>query len=138
MIFNEGQSGRRGVVEGMLEESGSTIPVVGASFSTGEELHAAVDSAELRIVVDAQMTQIETENIFAETETPVSENVVLVGAHMDSVVAGPGINDNGSGLCDVVVDGKVVGGTSPITGVIDSLCLVECRRSGSDWVSRVC
>ena len=29
VIFNEGQSGRRGVVEGMLEESGSTIPVVG-------------------------------------------------------------------------------------------------------------
>lgn len=97
VIFNEGQSGRRGVVEGMLEESGSTIPVVGASFSTGEELHAAVDGSEMRIVVDAAMTQIETENIFAETETPVSENVVLVGAHMDSVVAGPGINDNGSG-----------------------------------------
>ena len=98
VIFNEGQSGRRGVVEGMLEESGSTVPVVGASFSTGEDLHAAVSvGVGLRIVVDAEMTQIETENIFAETEDPVSDNVVLVGAHMDSVVAGPGINDNGSG-----------------------------------------
>ena len=96
VVFNEGQSGRRGVVEGMLDESGSTIPVVGASFSTGEDLYQSI-GGEIRIVVDAQMTQIETENIFAEATQPVSDNVVLVGAHMDSVMAGPGINDNGSG-----------------------------------------
>ena len=93
VISNEGQSGRRGVVEGLLKSL--AVRFLRGYFS-GETL-SAVDSAELRIVVDAQMTQIETENVFTETETPVSENVVLVEAHMDSVVAGPGINDNGSG-----------------------------------------
>ena len=43
--FNEGQSGRTDVVEGMLEESGSTIPVVGVSFATGE-----VDSMKIEVL----------------------------------------------------------------------------------------
>ena len=114
IIFNEGQSGRTDVVEGMLEESGSGIPVVGVSFSTGEQLiSASNDGGELRVVVDAQMTEIQTENIFAETETPVSENFVLVGAHMDSVVAGPGINDNGSGSAMLLSMAKWLAENSP-------------------------
>ena len=104
VIFNEGQSGRTGVVEGMLEETGSTIPVIGVSFATGEKLVLEQGEAkEIRLVVDAEFTPVDTENIFAELpnaengENVEHEQFVLVGAHMDSVVAGPGINDNGSG-----------------------------------------
>ena len=98
VIFNEGQSGRTGVVEGMLEETGSTIPVVGVSFSTGEQLVLEqAEAAEIRLVVDAELSPVDTENIFAELPEVDSNDFVLVGAHMDSVVAGPGINDNGSG-----------------------------------------
>ncbi len=95
IIFNEGQNNRTDVVEGMLEESGSSVPVVGVSFQTGDTLHNF--TGDVRVVVDSTQTTIETENIFAEPFDSLSEQVLLVGAHLDSVVAGPGINDNGSG-----------------------------------------
>ena len=95
IIFNEGQSGRTGIVEGMLEETGSTIPVVGVSFTSGEFL--STHEGEVTVDVDAERTTLETENIFAEIPAPELDSVVLIGAHLDSVVAGPGINDNGSG-----------------------------------------
>lgn len=38
-----------------------------------------------------------TQNVFVETNGGDAENLVMLGAHLDSVVAGPGINDDGSG-----------------------------------------
>ena len=38
-----------------------------------------------------------TENILADTASGRVDRTVVVGAHLDSVAAGPGINDNGSG-----------------------------------------
>jgi Zn-dependent M28 family amino/carboxypeptidase len=38
-----------------------------------------------------------TTNIFAETKSGDPSNVIMLGAHLDSVQAGPGINDDGSG-----------------------------------------
>ncbi|KAL3417077.1 leucine aminopeptidase 2-like protein 1 [Phlyctema vagabunda] len=38
-----------------------------------------------------------TQNIIAETNGGDPNNVVMLGAHLDSVQAGPGINDDGSG-----------------------------------------
>ncbi|TFL00940.1 hypothetical protein BDV98DRAFT_100343 [Pterulicium gracile] len=38
-----------------------------------------------------------TVNVFAETKAGNPNNVVMVGAHLDGVQAGPGINDDGSG-----------------------------------------
>ncbi|KAK3689398.1 aminopeptidase Y [Podospora appendiculata] len=38
-----------------------------------------------------------TQNVFAETEDGDPNNVVVLGAHLDSVQAGAGINDDGSG-----------------------------------------
>ncbi len=39
----------------------------------------------------------ESENVVAETSTGRTDRVVVSGAHLDSVIEGPGINDNGSG-----------------------------------------
>ena len=36
-------------------------------------------------------------NVIATSKTGNQSNVVFIGAHLDSVAAGPGINDNGSG-----------------------------------------
>ncbi|KAF2422157.1 Zn-dependent exopeptidase [Tothia fuscella] len=38
-----------------------------------------------------------TQNVFAETKGGDPSNVIMLGAHLDSVQAGPGINDDGSG-----------------------------------------
>ena len=39
----------------------------------------------------------QTENVIAETSAGDPAHTIVVGAHLDSVLAGPGINDNGSG-----------------------------------------
>ena len=39
-----------------------------------------------------------------------SDDVIVVGAHLDSVVAGPGINDNGSGVAALLVIAEALAG----------------------------
>jgi Zn-dependent M28 family amino/carboxypeptidase len=40
---------------------------------------------------------LQTNNLIAETKTGRTDRTVIVGAHLDSVPEGPGINDDGSG-----------------------------------------
>jgi Zn-dependent M28 family amino/carboxypeptidase len=41
------------------------------------------------------LTEDTTSNILADTKGGSSNDVIVVGSHLDSVPAGPGINDNG-------------------------------------------
>jgi Zn-dependent M28 family amino/carboxypeptidase len=41
-------------------------------------------------------------NVIAQTKTGDGRNVVVAGAHLDSVASGPGINDDGSGVAAVL------------------------------------
>jgi Zn-dependent M28 family amino/carboxypeptidase len=43
-----------------------------------------------------------TKNVTADTKTGDKEKTLVVGAHLDSVVEGPGINDNGSGSATIL------------------------------------
>jgi len=98
IIFNEGQPGRTVNFLGTLTEPSVTIPVIGASYAIGESLYTASlgTPVDVRIFVDAISENQVTQNII--TELPGNhEGVVMVGAHLDSVAEGPGINDNGSG-----------------------------------------
>ena len=101
IIFNEGQPGREETLAGTLSaDDQSTIPVIGTSFAIGEELYNQVKAGTVVVRV-ATTTEIEfdvpTANLLATTKTGRTDRQVVVGAHLDSVPAGPGINDNGSG-----------------------------------------
>ena len=71
-----------------------------SSFAVGQELYAAYQAGQ-NPTVDFQTFGQFTERLFdqviAETEDGDPDNVVVVGAHRDSVEEGPGINDDGSG-----------------------------------------
>lgn len=95
VIFNEGQADRTDAFNGTLGEPSVSIPVVGAAFAVGEEL--AAEGVVARVFVDAISEVRITENLIAETPGGRNDRVVVVGAHLDSVPEGPGINDNGSG-----------------------------------------
>jgi Zn-dependent M28 family amino/carboxypeptidase len=97
IIFNEGQEGRTEVLTGTLGNTADVaIPVVGTSFEVGNEL-AGLAGATVRISTTTEVETVQTENVLAQTRTGRTDRVVLVGAHLDSVAEGPGINDNGSG-----------------------------------------
>jgi acetylornithine deacetylase/succinyl-diaminopimelate desuccinylase-like protein len=87
---------RVGVVLGTLGEPDVAIPVIGVSFALGEELYEA-DGARVSIDVETQSEIRQTENVIADTTTGRKNRTIVVGAHLDSVPEGPGINDNGSG-----------------------------------------
>jgi hypothetical protein len=70
------------------------IPVVGASFANGVALAQPGSTAFVEVLPSETRTDF---NVIAEIEGTNDANVVMAGAHLDSVIEGPGINDNGSG-----------------------------------------
>ncbi|WP_433335415.1 M28 family metallopeptidase [Spirillospora sp. CA-294931] len=96
IIFNEGQPGRTDTLQGTLGNPGLTIPVVGTSFAVGEDL-ASPAGTVVRLKTDTESETRTTWNVLAESRHGDPSKVVMAGAHLDSVLPGPGINDNGSG-----------------------------------------
>ena len=98
IIFNQGDTvgagDRFGLVTGTLGGTNVVdIPVVGASFAQGQALAAAGSTARVKVDFITRTAN----NVIAELPGRNNDNVVMAGAHLDSVPAGPGINDNGSG-----------------------------------------
>jgi Zn-dependent M28 family amino/carboxypeptidase len=56
----------------------------------------------MRVKTDMIAEQRTTVNVIAESPGGDPNNVVVVGAHLDSVARGPGINDNGSGSAAIL------------------------------------
>ena len=96
ILFNEGQPGRTAVPNNLpLGAEGVHIPGVGTSFDVGVDLNDAGTVARVKTEVLEQLG--EGVNVIAETPGGDPNRTVVIGAHLDSVSAGPGINDNGSG-----------------------------------------
>jgi Zn-dependent M28 family amino/carboxypeptidase len=99
VVFNEGQPGRTDVIAGTLgEDTTATIPAIGISFALGSEL--AAQNATVHITTSTKITPNTSQNVIADLAARhpnKAGKIVLVGAHLDSVPAGPGINDDGSG-----------------------------------------
>ncbi|WCI09271.1 M20/M25/M40 family metallo-hydrolase [Arthrobacter sp. OVS8] len=104
IIFNQGNvvpgDDRLGLFGGTLDLPQAAIPVVSTSYATGVEL-AGLSGVEMRLAVDAGVSRIDSFNILADTGGR-ADRTVVVGAHLDSVSEGPGINDNGSGSAGIL------------------------------------
>jgi Zn-dependent M28 family amino/carboxypeptidase len=111
VVFNQGNDPtREGLVLGTLEPYVSPVPVVGASFADGAALAAAGSTA--RVVVQQPETRTDV-NVIAELPGENTDNVVMAGAHLDSVPAGPGINDNGSGSSALLETALMMANSEP-------------------------
>ena len=99
LVFNVGAP-KGEVLRGSLGGPGVGIPVLGTSAEVGADL-LKVGADEVRVSVgDAPDNR--TANVIAETPGGKGDKTVMVGAHLDSVAQGPGINDNGSGSAAVL------------------------------------
>ncbi|MBC6462522.1 M28 family peptidase [Actinomadura sp. HBU206391] len=96
IIMNEGQPGRDETLQGTLGQPNFTVPVVGVSFVVGEDL-ASPAGTVVRVKTDTTSENRTTYNVIADSKWGRGDRLVMGGAHLDSVPAGPGINDNGSG-----------------------------------------
>ena len=100
ILFNEGDTAAR---ENALFRSGPAdlaIPAVLSSFAVGNELYEAYQAGEnptVSMTIDAQVNDRFFPQVLADTQRGDPNRVVVAGAHLDSVAAGPGVNDDGSG-----------------------------------------
>jgi Zn-dependent M28 family amino/carboxypeptidase len=103
IIFNQGNTpDRTGLINGTLSanyEGG--IPVFFATFDRGVEW-AGTDGLVLHMIADVFRGIVETANVIADTPAGRDDRLVVVGAHLDSVPQGPGIQDNGSGSAAIL------------------------------------
>jgi hypothetical protein len=86
------------------------IPVVGASFADGQALAQEGST----VFVEVLETETRTaDNVIAELPGRKDDNVVMAGAHLDSVIEGPGINDDGSGTAALLETALMMADTKP-------------------------
>ncbi len=96
IVMNEGQPGRTGLVGMIGPATGLTIPAIFTTFDAGLNL-ATTPNSTVTVTVDFTAENRQAYNVLAETAGGNPDNVVMAGAHLDSVQRGAGINDNGSG-----------------------------------------
>ena len=102
IIMNEGTDGRVDAYSGQLSRL-VNVPVVGVSYEFGRSLNnGAEHGATVRLAVDAVAGTRTTRNVLADTGRDGEGPLTIIGAHLDSVPQGPGINDNGSGSAVVL------------------------------------
>ena len=100
IIFNEGQPGRQDLVGGALSSAHmGTIPVIFTTFALGETLRTISEDIDLE--TDAETVTLMQDNVVATVRGDRDTEWIL-GAHLDSVPDGPGINDNGTGVAVVL------------------------------------
>jgi Zn-dependent M28 family amino/carboxypeptidase len=86
-------------LSGTLGGDGDYTPVVGLTQEFGNSLLSQIGNGTVQanLFVDAIRENRTNYNVIAETKEGDHDNVLMIGGHTDSVFAGPGINDDGSG-----------------------------------------
>jgi Zn-dependent M28 family amino/carboxypeptidase len=120
VIFNQGNlpSPDRQGIPAVTLTAGNTsgIPVLGTTYALGETL-AGTAGLVMRVFANSLREIKTTYNVLAELPGRNADNVVMVGGHLDSVSAGPGINDNGSGSAAILDLAEAMGKVKPVNTV---------------------
>lgn len=114
IVFNQGDDAsdpeRMGVFFGTLGGVvDAAFPSFSASFAVGEAL--AGPGTTVTYAAETVNENRTSMNVIAETPGGRDDRVVVVGAHLDSVAEGPGINDNGTGSAGVLEIAQQLAGT---------------------------
>ena len=119
VIFNQGNTtdpSRNGIPPVTLTANNTSgIPVLGTTYNLGVTL-ANTPSLMMRVFANTEREIKTTYNVLADLPGDDS-NVVMVGGHLDSVFAGPGINDNGSGSAAILDIAEAMRKVEPVNTV---------------------
>lgn len=98
----------------LITSDGLSIPAVAASGEAANALRAAAAAGgTARLASTAHTDAAQTRSIIAELPGATPDKVVMAGAHLDSVIDGPGINDNGTGVAALLGLARALSGTRP-------------------------
>ncbi|MDQ3086367.1 MAG: M20/M25/M40 family metallo-hydrolase [Actinomycetota bacterium] len=103
LVFNS----EPGLFDGTLgDPRASPIPAAAIDGAVGPELAVSSSSmVELELVTHRRRST--SQNVIADTHNG-ARRVLMVGAHLDSVLVGPGINDNATGVVALLEIARVV------------------------------
>ncbi|MCY0935507.1 M28 family metallopeptidase [Streptomyces sp. H34-S4] len=101
IIYNNTEGALNGTIG---SADAGKIPTGGVTRAEGERLAADAAAGPVEVTLDIrEFRENRTSyNVVAETRGGDENNTVFLGAHLDSVAAGPGINDNGSGSAGIL------------------------------------
>jgi Zn-dependent M28 family amino/carboxypeptidase len=98
------------------ENTDVKIPVVSVSKPDGAQLRTKSGLTTVKLKADTKA--VHARNVIAQTKTGSTSNVVMAGAHLDSVPEGPGINDNGSGVAAVLETALQLGSSPQVRNAV--------------------
>jgi Zn-dependent M28 family amino/carboxypeptidase len=103
LIFNDGFPEREAPLF-ITSPPNIGIPTIMTSHDVGRSLadEAATGAVSMTVVVNATTTPNTEVNVIADSPRGDRDRTIVVGGHLDSVEAGPGINDNGSGVSGIL------------------------------------
>jgi Zn-dependent M28 family amino/carboxypeptidase len=105
VIFNQGNTtatDRNNIPAVTLTANNTSgIPVLGTTYALGVTL-SQTPGLRMHVFANTFRQILPTANVLAEKRGVNNDNVVMAGAHLDSVLDGPGINDNGSGSASIL------------------------------------
>jgi aminopeptidase YwaD len=87
----------------------ATVPAVAIGQSDGQTLRELLRQGPVvvRVAVEAATETVEGQNVVAPGPVATNRETVVIGAHYDSVDAGPGANDNASGVATMLEIARV-------------------------------
>lgn len=102
----------------LVRPEGISIPAVAATREVGDALaEAATVGGRARIATTGSTEQREVRSVIAELRGSDPERLIIVGAHLDSTMDGPGLNDNGSGIAALLELAKAAVGSHPLATI---------------------
>ncbi|ASO17820.1 Zn-dependent M28 family amino/carboxypeptidase [Actinoalloteichus hoggarensis] len=105
-----------GALSGTLgDPSLATIPTGGVTRADGDALWSQA-GADVELELIAGFETRTSRNVIAQTRTGRTDNVVVAGAHLDSVYAG--INDNGTGSAALLETAVQLGGAPDVDNAV--------------------
>ncbi|KAJ5804174.1 uncharacterized protein N7518_000477 [Penicillium psychrosexuale] len=107
IVYNNVAGSLSGTLGGVSSDYSA---IAGVSDVDGKVLLSATEKGAVTVslLLDSRVENRTTFNVIAETKGGDHNNVVSLGGHTDSVDAGPGINDDGSGIISNLVVAKAL------------------------------
>ncbi|HWG98870.1 MAG TPA: M28 family peptidase [Pilimelia sp.] len=117
-----------GPMGGAVDPLTARIPTVGLVGVDGAAL-AALPGVEVTLDVRDHLETTVSYNLLAQTRTGRTDNVVMAGAHLDSIPGTPGINENGSSVAALLETALRLGSAPRVRNA------VRFAWWGADWAN---
>ncbi|KAL4861981.1 hypothetical protein BDV12DRAFT_56464 [Aspergillus spectabilis] len=110
IAYNNGPGSLTGTLGAPESELGPYAAILGITQEDGKALIALAEDGPLTVdlYIETLTENRTTHNVIAQTKGGDPDNVISLGGHSDSVNAGPGVNDDGSGIISNLVIAKAL------------------------------